>query len=49
MPAQLNRTLNLVLAGSTDVRAGEGRTVLAAGLLFFVLLSVIMISGTDGK
>ena len=35
--------VNRVLSGSTEIREGEGRSVLAAGSLFFVLLTVIMI------
>ncbi len=42
-PASLNRAINRLLAGSTDVRHGEDRAVLAAGLLFFLLLTTIMI------
>ena len=39
----LRRRVNRVLSGSTEIREGEGPSVLAAGALFFVLLTVIMI------
>jgi AAA family ATP:ADP antiporter len=32
-----------VLAGATDIRPGEGRAVLASGLLFFLVLAAIMV------
>ncbi len=38
-----SRGINRLLSGSTEIRPGEGREVLGAGLLFFVLLTVIMI------
>lgn len=41
--SNLRYGVNRVLSGSTEIREGEGRSVLAAGLLFFVLLTVIMI------
>ncbi len=39
----MRRTVNRWLAGSTDVRAGEARAVLAAAALFFVLLTSLML------
>jgi AAA family ATP:ADP antiporter len=41
--SRLSRWVNRVLAGGTDIREGEGRSVLAAGLLFFLLLTASMI------
>jgi hypothetical protein len=35
--------LNRVLAGATDMRLGEGWSVLAAALLFFLMLAVVMV------
>jgi AAA family ATP:ADP antiporter len=38
-----SRFVNRVLAGATDVRPGEARSVLSAGLLFFLVLAVVMV------
>jgi AAA family ATP:ADP antiporter len=38
----LARLANRVLAGATDIRPGEGRSVVASGLLFFLILTAIM-------
>jgi AAA family ATP:ADP antiporter len=35
--------VNRLLAGATEVRPGEGRSVLAAALLFFMVLAVVMV------
>jgi AAA family ATP:ADP antiporter len=35
--------VNRLLAGATDVRPGEGRPVLSAALLFFLVLAVVMV------
>jgi hypothetical protein len=40
---RLSAFVNRFLAGATDVRPGEGRSVLAAGLLFFLVLAVVMV------
>ena len=39
----LTRWVSRVLAGATDIRPGEGRAVLASGLLFFLVLSAMMV------
>ena len=41
--ASHSRLINRLLAGNTDIRQGEGQAALAAGLLMFLLLTVIMI------
>ena len=43
MPACFSRYANPIHAGRAQIRKEEGRTILAAGLLFFVLLTVVMI------
>jgi AAA family ATP:ADP antiporter len=37
------RLASRVLAGATDIRKGEGRAVLACGLLFFLVLAAVMV------
>jgi AAA family ATP:ADP antiporter len=39
----LSRLVSRVLAGATDIRRGEGRAVLASGLLFFLVLAATMV------
>jgi AAA family ATP:ADP antiporter len=42
-PHTFARLANRVLAGATDIRVGEGRAVLASGLLFFLVLAASMV------
>lgn len=42
-PHRLARLVSRLLAGATDIRRGEGRDVLVAGLLFFLILSAMMV------
>lgn len=37
------RLASRVLAGATDIRRGEGKAVLASGLLFFLVLAAVMV------
>jgi len=39
----LARVTSRVLAGASDIRQGEGRAVLASGLLFFLVLTAVMV------
>jgi AAA family ATP:ADP antiporter len=43
LPFSPARAASRLLAGATDIRRGEGRAVLASGLLFFLVLTAIMV------